>query len=67
MSNLIEQRVQAARRGENPYVIARMTSGWLVIGDIQPLPGYCLLLRSEAAYIHQRAETRAACAPALAG
>lgn len=21
-----------------------MTSGWLVIGDVQPLPGYCLLL-----------------------
>lgn len=44
MSNLIEQRVAAARRGENPYVITRMPSGWLVIGDVQPLPGYCLLL-----------------------
>ena len=42
--NLIEQRVAAARRGENPYVIRRMASGWLVIGDVQPLPGYCLLL-----------------------
>jgi len=21
-----------------------MTSGWLVIGDVQPLPGYCVLL-----------------------
>ena len=44
MSNLIEQRVKAARRGDNPFVIARMPSGWLVIGDVQPLPGYCLLL-----------------------
>ena len=44
MANLIEQRVEAARRGENPYVITRMPSGWLVIGDVQPLPGYCLLL-----------------------
>lgn len=44
MANLIEQRVEAARRGENPYVITRMASGWLVIGDVQPLPGYCLLL-----------------------
>ena len=44
MSNLIEQRVQTARRGENPFVIARMPSGWLMIGDVQPLPGYCLLL-----------------------
>ena len=44
MPNLIEQRVEAARRGDNPYVITRMPSGWLVIGDVQPLPGYCLLL-----------------------
>ena len=44
MTNLIEQRVAAARRSENPYVITRMPSGWLVIGDVQPLPGYCLLL-----------------------
>ena len=42
--NLIEERVAAARRGENPYVIRRMPSGWLVIGDVQPLAGYCLLL-----------------------
>jgi diadenosine tetraphosphate (Ap4A) HIT family hydrolase len=44
LGNLIEARVAAARRGENPYVISRMPSGWLVIGDVQPLPGYCLLL-----------------------
>ena len=44
MPNLIEQRVAAARRGANPYVIAKMASGWLVIGDVQPLDGYCLLL-----------------------
>src|ERR1035438_5868053 len=44
MTNLIEQRVEAARRGENPYLITKMASGWLVIGDVQPLPGYCLLL-----------------------
>jgi diadenosine tetraphosphate (Ap4A) HIT family hydrolase len=43
-SNLIHDRVEAARRGENPYVICRMASGWLVIGDVQPLPGYCVLL-----------------------
>lgn len=33
-----------ARRGENPYVIRQLASGWLVIGDVQPLPGYCLVL-----------------------
>ena len=44
MPNLIEERVALARRGENPFVISRLKSGWLVIGDVQPLPGYCLLL-----------------------
>ena len=44
MTNLIEQRVDAARRGANPYVVARLASGWVVIGDVQPLHGYCLLL-----------------------
>ena len=28
----------------NPYVICRMSAGWLVVGDVQPRPGYCLLL-----------------------
>lgn len=44
MANLIEERVELARRGRNPFVICRMKSGWLVIGDVQPLPGYCVLL-----------------------
>jgi len=42
--NLIEERVAMARAGTNPYVISRLPSGWLVIGDVQPLPGYCVLL-----------------------
>jgi diadenosine tetraphosphate (Ap4A) HIT family hydrolase len=42
--NLIEERVAMARAGTNPFVISRLASGWLVIGDVQPLPGYCLLL-----------------------
>ena len=33
-----------ARNGQNPYVICRMPSGWLVVGDVQPLPGYCVFL-----------------------
>src|SRR6188768_1166857 len=44
MANLIIERVEMARRGQNPYVIRRLASGWLVIGDVQPLPGYCVLL-----------------------
>lgn len=41
---LISQRVELARAGQNPYVILRMASGWAVMGDVQFLPGYCLLL-----------------------
>lgn len=44
MSGLIEERVALARRGQNPYVIGRLKSGWLVVGDVQPLPGYCVFL-----------------------
>ena len=44
MTNLIVERVELARHGQNPYVIRRLASGWLVIGDVQPLPGYCVLL-----------------------
>ena len=49
MGNLIEARVALARRGDNPFVIAKMASGWLVLGDVQPLPGYCLLLADPVA------------------
>ena len=37
-------RLGAAARGENPTVLARMSTGWAVIGDTQHLPGYSLLL-----------------------
>lgn len=40
---LIHRRVEAARRGENPTVICRVASGWIVLGDDQFLPGYSLL------------------------
>jgi diadenosine tetraphosphate (Ap4A) HIT family hydrolase len=42
--NLITRRVELARAGTNPYVIARFPSGWLVLGDVQPLHGYCVFL-----------------------
>lgn len=41
---LIADRVELARRGANEAVICRLPSGWAVIGDVQFLPGYCLLL-----------------------
>lgn len=42
-------RLGAAERGENPLVLARVRSGFVVLGDTQFLPGYCLLLRSPRA------------------
>jgi diadenosine tetraphosphate (Ap4A) HIT family hydrolase len=40
----IHRQVEAARTGELARVIARMQSGWAVIGDPQITRGYCLLL-----------------------
>jgi diadenosine tetraphosphate (Ap4A) HIT family hydrolase len=41
---LIADRVGLARRGGNEAVVCRLPSGWAVLGDVQFLPGYCLLL-----------------------
>src|ERR1700712_35000 len=41
---LIYQRVEQARTGANDKVICRLPSGWAVMGDVQFLAGYCLLL-----------------------
>jgi catechol 2,3-dioxygenase-like lactoylglutathione lyase family enzyme/diadenosine tetraphosphate (Ap4A) HIT family hydrolase len=40
----IHRMVEACRTGRDPSVIARMPSGWAVMGQRQVLPGYCLLL-----------------------
>jgi diadenosine tetraphosphate (Ap4A) HIT family hydrolase len=40
----IHRRVAACRAGADPTMIARLRSGWAVLGDLQVLPGYCLLL-----------------------
>ena len=37
-------RLEAAHQGLNPTVIARVPSGWAVLGDGQRLPGYSLIL-----------------------
>ncbi len=44
MPTIIHRHVEAARDGTNPKVIGRMASGWAVLGDVQMLRGYCLLL-----------------------
>ena len=40
----IHRMVEEARLGRNQRVIARMSSGWAVMGERQVLPGYTLLL-----------------------
>ena len=44
MSTAIHRRVEACRAGADPTVIARLPTGWAVMGDPQVLAGYCLLL-----------------------
>ncbi|MFF0453412.1 HIT family protein [Nocardia africana] len=38
------ERVRSALRGTNPTVLARLPESFAVIGDVQFLPGYCVLL-----------------------
>jgi diadenosine tetraphosphate (Ap4A) HIT family hydrolase len=40
----IHRRVDALRAGEDATFVARLASGWAVLGERQVLPGYCLLL-----------------------
>jgi diadenosine tetraphosphate (Ap4A) HIT family hydrolase len=44
MPTLIHQRVELAQKGENPTVVCKMESGWVVLSDVQLMNGYCLLL-----------------------
>jgi diadenosine tetraphosphate (Ap4A) HIT family hydrolase len=44
MGTQIHQQVHAAAAGALPRVVARLASGWAVLGDPQILPGYALLL-----------------------
>ena len=42
-------RIGSALRGENPTVLSRMPAAFAVIGDVQWLPGYCVLLSDDPA------------------
>jgi diadenosine tetraphosphate (Ap4A) HIT family hydrolase len=44
MTTAIHRRVDALRAGRDPTFVARLGSGWAVLGERQVLPGYCLLL-----------------------
>jgi diadenosine tetraphosphate (Ap4A) HIT family hydrolase len=43
-ANGIPGRLEAALKNENPTVVTRLESGFVVLGDSQMLPGYCVLL-----------------------
>ncbi|GGT42059.1 diadenosine tetraphosphate hydrolase [Streptomyces chromofuscus] len=42
-------RIGSALRGENPTVLRRLNAGFAVIGDVQFLPGYSVLLVDDPA------------------
>jgi diadenosine tetraphosphate (Ap4A) HIT family hydrolase len=44
-----EDRIGSAARGENPTVLRELGAGYAVIGDVQFLPGYCVLLAKDPA------------------
>jgi diadenosine tetraphosphate (Ap4A) HIT family hydrolase len=52
VSDWRDDRVSSALRDENPLVMARMRSGFAVIGDTQHLPGYSLLLTDDRSIDH---------------
>lgn len=44
MPTLIHKRVRECQQGTYPKLICKVSSGWVVMGDVQFLEGYCLLL-----------------------
>jgi diadenosine tetraphosphate (Ap4A) HIT family hydrolase len=42
--NTIDDLVERCRAARLPAAIAKLPSGWVVMGERQVLPGYCLLL-----------------------
>ena len=44
MADWRNDRIGSALRGENPTVVARLPASFAVMGDVQWLPGYCVLL-----------------------
>lgn len=49
MSDWRRDRIGTALRGENPTVLRRLQAGFAVIGDVQFLPGYSVLLVDDPA------------------
>ncbi|GAA4682185.1 HIT family protein [Streptomyces youssoufiensis] len=49
MDDWRRDRIGSAVRGENPTVLRRLSAGFAVIGDVQFLPGYAVLLGDDPA------------------
>lgn len=47
MTDWRSDRIGSALGGENPTVMARLPGGFAVVGDVQWLPGYCVLLSDD--------------------
>jgi diadenosine tetraphosphate (Ap4A) HIT family hydrolase len=47
MADWRADRIGSALRGENPTVLAQLPAAFAVIGDVQWLPGYCVLLSDD--------------------
>jgi diadenosine tetraphosphate (Ap4A) HIT family hydrolase len=43
-NTIVGQRVALAREGRNPWLVARVSSGWVVMSDKQVVPGQLILL-----------------------
>jgi len=52
--NIIQERIELIKNGENPFFIAELQTGYVVIGDHQRFRGYTLFLsKSSATELHQ--------------
>lgn len=54
MSDFIQERIDLIKEGHNPYFIAELQSGFIVLGDHQRFPGYTLFLcKHNATELHK--------------
>lgn len=58
MKDFIQERIDLIKAGKNPYFIAELQTGYVVIGDHQKFRGYTLFLsKSVATELHQLDES----------
>lgn len=54
MSGIIQSRIEQIHQGKNPYFVAELMTGYVVLGDHQRFVGYTLFLsKSEATELHE--------------